>query len=154
MNPAGIGVAGIQSLAGEGAVWAAGGRRWLRLAFAVGDSLFLTLIGLQAALVMYAVNRAGWAFPIGSIAGMAAAMGVQMFLAFAVAPLLGSIESMTPSMVVAMVSPMVVDGLAMMGPPPAPMECAGLGAGFGLLMAVLVQVYGVACRRRLRRITA
>jgi len=86
------------------------------------------------------------------IVGMALAMLAQTLLAFAVAPILGSIEAMVPSMVLAMICPMALDLLGMIGVDLPWSWSMGFGAGLGFAMFSFVQTYGVRCRRSLHRI--
>ncbi len=66
--------------------------------FSFGDFVLLLLVSTAA---MVAMDRAHALIPnlaLAWFAGMAAAMLIQTLLALLVAPLLGSIESMVPSM--------------------------------------------------------
>lgn len=100
---------------------------------------------------MHITHELDWGFAVCAALGMLAAMVVQTIAAWLIAPLLGSIESMVPSMVVAMVSPMSICGLHLLGAEPGHSWSLAQGAVFGLGMFLLVEVYGAACRRRFER---
>ena len=119
--------------------------------FDVGDCLFLTLTGTLAVAAMRLVNESDWGFAITCIAGMALAMAVQILLAFCVSPVLGSIETMTPSMVVAMASSMSACALHLFGFELSWPAACGVGAAVGAGMFVFVVAYGDVCKRTLRR---
>lgn len=119
--------------------------------FAVGDFVFLISVGMVATLVMHGMHQLGWNYALTCLAGMAAAMLVQMLMAFCVAPLLGSIESMTPSMAVGMVAPMSVCTLHLFGREPDCMAALVFGAIFGIVIFAFVVFYGATVRRSLRR---
>lgn len=97
------------------------------------------------------LHQSSWNFLLISILGMAVAMGIQMLMAFGLSPLLGSIETMAPSMVVAMVVPMIVDVAEFSGWMVGRSEAALLGAASGLLYFSYLEWYGAAFRRRLAR---
>lgn len=120
--------------------------RWRPILFGIGDFLFLVTVGMVATLVMHGMHQLGWNFAVTSLVGMAAAMLVQMIMAFCAAPLLGSIETMTPSMVVGMISPMSVCTLHMFGCESNCILALVLGAAVGAVMFVLVAVYGARVR--------
>ncbi len=119
--------------------------------FSVGDCLFLLTVGVVAAACMRLVDSLGWNSVLAWIVGMGLAMLLQTTLAFAAAPLLGSIETMVPSMVVAMTCPMALDFLEMMGADLGWLWSVALGAGLGFSMFLFVEGYGVLCRQSLRR---
>lgn len=119
--------------------------------FAVGDFVFLISVGIVATLVMHGMHQLGWNFALTCLAGMAAAMLVQMLMAFCVAPLLGSIESMTPSMAVGMIAPMSVCTLHLFGREPDCMVALAFGAFFGVMIFAFLVIYGAAVHRSLRR---
>lgn len=125
--------------------------RWRTFLFSIGDLLFLVAVGMIATLVMHAMHQLGWNFAVTCLVGMVAAMLVQMLMAFCAAPLLGSIETMTPSMIVAMVSPMSVCTLHMFGNNPDCMVALVAGALFGAAMFVFVEIYGAVVKRSLRQ---
>jgi len=125
--------------------------RWRTLLFGTGDLLFLVAVGMVATLVMHGLHQLGWNFAVTCLVGMVASMLVQMLMAFCAAPLLGSIETMIPSMVVGMVSPMSVCTLHLFGREPDCMVALGGGALFGAAMFVFVEVFGAIVRRSLRQ---
>ena len=126
-------------------------RRLRSLVFGLGDGLFQGFVSVVSVVVMHLIHRLGWNLALALLSGMAAAMVIQVLLAKAVAPLLGSIESMIPSMVVAMVSPMAVCTFDLMGFHLHWWELFALGAGIGLAIFLLIEMYGFLCRRRLGR---
>lgn len=121
-----------------------------RVLFLVGDCLFLTAVSCTATVVMHMMHSLEWGFMLDCVGGMILGMLVAMLMAFAVAPLLGSIESMTPSMVVAMLSPMSICVLDLFGWSLGQRGCLALGGAFGVGMFVFVQVYGLSCRKAIR----
>ncbi|MBA5868171.1 MAG: hypothetical protein GDA67_15870 [Nitrospira sp. CR1.3] len=125
--------------------------RWRTILFAIGDLLFLVAVGMVTTLVMHGMHQLGWNFAATCIVGMAAAMLVQMLMAFCAAPLLGSIETMIPSMVVGMVSPMSVCTLHMFGNNPDCMVALVVGGVFGAAMFVFVELYVAVVKRSFRR---
>ena len=127
------------------------GSRTRSMLFYGGDCFFLILVGSMGAVVMRQMHEWLAAFAAAMIAGMVLAMVIQMSLALAAAPLLGSIESMTPSMVVAMLSPMVVCVCHMAGCELSRRAALTLGLVFGTVMYVLLLFYGKLYRRRLHR---
>jgi hypothetical protein len=122
--------------------------------FNLGDCLFLIVVSVVAVLVMHVAHRAGWGFVLECAAGMAAAMIAQTLLALLAAPLLGSIESMTPSMALGMISPMVVCALHLAGCDLGGLGLLAIGALTGLAMFLFVAWYARACRRFVRRACA
>lgn len=121
------------------------------LLYSVGDFLFLVTVGILAVTTMRLIDALAW-HPVPTwVVGMGLAMLVQTLLAFAVAPILGSIESMVPSMPVAMICPMALELLEMFGLDLEWSGAAGFGAAFGLGMFLFVEAYGFACRKSLRR---
>lgn len=126
--------------------------RWRTVLFGIGDLLFLVAVGMIATLVMHALHQLGWNFAVTCFVGMAAAMLVQMLMAFCAAPLLGSIETMTPSMIVGMVSPMSVCTLHIFGNNPDCMVALVVGAIFGAAMFAFVELYGAVVKRSLLRV--
>jgi hypothetical protein len=83
--------------------------------FSCGDCLFLVFTGAAASLAMHLFHSLGWHWAVVLPLGMVAAMLIQIVLAKSVAPFLGSIESLIPSMVVAMFVPMLVCLLTLTG---------------------------------------
>jgi hypothetical protein len=119
--------------------------------FCLGDCAFLLLVGAASAAVTHLFHQTGWNFLLAALAGMAAAMLVQAAAAFAVAPVLGSIESSVPSTLVAMASPMTVCMLGLAGAHVGPWRSSALGAAAGAGVFLLVRAYGLMCRRALCR---
>lgn len=121
------------------------------LLFRLGDAVFLTAVGAESGVVMQWVHQLEWNFLAISVLGMAAAMAVQMLLSFGLSPLLGSIETMAPSMVVAMVIPMLMDVGELMGWMMQRRESALVGGALGLMFFLYLEWYGAGVRRRLAR---
>jgi len=121
------------------------------LLFKTGDLLFLAAVGIFTTLTMHGMHQFGWNLAITCLAGMVAAMVVQMLMAFCIAPLLGSIETMTPSMVIGMISPMSVCTLHMFGCDSDCMIAMLAGAGSGAIMYTFVEFYAARVRRTLAR---
>jgi hypothetical protein len=126
-------------------------RTWRARLFRVGDGVFLITVGAESGIVMYCVSELPWNPVLLSLLGMAAAMILQMTLAFGLSPLLGSIETMAPSMVVAMVVPMLVDLYKMVMDATRLSDAAITGAIFGALFFGYLQWYEVVVGRRLAR---
>jgi len=127
------------------------GKRWRAILFGIGDLLFLVAVGMVTTVVMHGMHQFGWNFTLTCVVGMAAAMLVQMLMAFCIAPLLGSIESMIPSMVVGMISPMSVCTLHMFGREPDCMVAVVFGGIFGGAMFAFIELYGARVRRSLHQ---
>jgi hypothetical protein len=121
--------------------------RWDRL-FAALDCLFLIAIGVTSVATMHLSHMLGWSFLVEMLVGMSGAMIVQMGLAVMVAPLLGSIESAVPSMVVAMTAPMVLCGAHMLGCSLEWPACLAMGSSLGIASFAILSFYGACCRRR------
>lgn len=119
--------------------------------FTIGDCLFLIAVGMITTLVMQIVHRLGWNLAPTCIVGMAAAMLVQMLMAVCATPLLGPIESVTPSMVVGMLSPMVVCLMHMVGHETSPTTAIAAGAVFGAIMSGYIVILGIRTRQQLRQ---
>lgn len=119
--------------------------------FFVGDFAFLVTAGVAATSTMHWIHQLEWPFVPTCVFGMFGAMVVQTLMAFAAAPLLGSIESMVPSMIVAMVSPMTICVLHLFGCESTWAMAAVIGAAFAVVMFTLLQLYGRSCRRALVR---
>jgi hypothetical protein len=115
--------------------------------FALADALFLMIVGSASNSAMHLVHALEWNFGITLLLGMAAAMGVQMSLAVLAAPVLGSIETMVPSMIVGMLSPMQLCAIEFFGYHVAPRRGILAGAAFGLATFIVLWCWG-QCRRR------
>ncbi len=130
-----------------------GGRSVKRLSvlFALADALFLMVVGSASNSVMHLVHTLEWNFALTFVVGKAAAMGAQMALSVLLAPLLGSIETMVPSMIVGMLSPMQLCALELAGYRPMGTTGVLAGAMFGLVTFVGLQCWGWRRSRSLRR---
>jgi len=105
------------------------------------------LVGAATTAGMHLAHDLNWNFAVTCLLGMLLAMTIQMPLAWLVAPVLGSIESMLPSMVLAMVSPMSVCAAHLTRCEMHWLSAAGLGATFGVGMFVIIQTQSRVCRR-------
>lgn len=127
------------------------GRFSLVWIFAVADLAFLALVAAATTAIMHFAHGLGLSFPLTFLLGMSVAMGLQTLMALAVAPLLGSIESMVPSMIVGMLSPMGVCTLDILGVDHGRGASIWIGMVLGALCYFYLQFYGHLCRRELRR---
>ncbi len=118
------------------------------IVFGIGDCLFLCLVGGAAAVAMHLAHQLSLGFMFTWIIGMAAAMVLQTLLACLAAPILGTIESMIPSMIVAMASSMLVCAFHLMGGEGLS-ESLAAGGSLGLGMFLFVEVHGAACKKSL-----
>lgn len=118
-------------------------------AFAIADCAFLGLVGAISLIAMHAAHMLEWPFLVEMLIGMIVAMVAQIALAWLVAPLLGSIESMTPSMLVAMIAPMAVCLGHAMGSELEWPACLIAGFAAGVLALCVLSLYGAHCRRML-----
>ena len=119
--------------------------------FAIADALFLMLVGAASNSAMHLVHMLEWSFATTIIVGMVAAMAVQMTLAFLAAPLLGSIETMVPSMIVGMLSPMQLCAVELIGSHPTRTAGSLAGAAFGLATFAILRIWGRRYSHALRR---
>ncbi len=125
-----------------------GSNRWVRrIGIVVGDLLFLALVGAVSMAAMHMAHMTDWGFVVEAAIGMAVAMVVQVILAWVAAPLLGSIETMVPSMLVAMIAPMAICVLHGSGCVLTWAGALAIGAASGVLASSLLLVYGASCRR-------
>lgn len=116
------------------------------IGIAIGDLLFLTLVGAATLAAMHLAHMSEWGFVVEMVIGMGIAMLVQLGLAWLAAPLLGSIETMVPSMLVGMLAPMSLCLLHASGCVLTWRETLGMGAASGVLAMALLGLYGVSCR--------
>lgn len=121
------------------------------LLFAVADALFLMVVGSASNSMMHLVHMLEWSLATTIVVGMAAAMAVQMALAFLAAPVLGSIETMVPSMIVGMLSPMQLCALELIGSHPSRTAGVLAGAAFGLATFAILRFWGRRYSHALRR---
>lgn len=122
--------------------------RWAhRAGIAAGDLLFLALAGAATMAAMHLAHMIEWGFVVEMAIGMTGAMLVQVILAWLAAPLLGSIETMAPSMLLAMIAPMSLCLLHGTGCVLTWTGTLGMGAAAGVLTFALLTVYGASCRR-------
>lgn len=121
------------------------------LAFGGGDLVFLTAVTAVAAWAMNVGHRPAWSLGMGFLAGMFLAMVAQTALALAVAPILGSIEAMVPSMVSAMAGSTAVCALHLLGRDPTSATALEVGGSVGAAFFFLLQVHGLRYARSLGR---
>jgi len=114
---------------------------------AIGDLVFMMLVGGAAMAAMHVAHTIGWNFALAMAVGMTGAMLVQFVLALLAAPILGSIETMVPSMPLAMLAPMSICILYRAGCVPSCPRAFVLGAAGGALWFSLLSLYGRSCRR-------
>jgi hypothetical protein len=119
--------------------------RWIGIV--VGDLFFLALVGAVSMAAMHMAHMTEWGFAVEVAIGMVVAMIVQIVLAWLAAPLLGSIETMVPSMLVAMIAPMAICLLHGSGCVLTSSGALLIGAASGVLASSLLAVYGASCRR-------
>lgn len=119
------------------------------IAFGVGDLVFMIGVTATAAWAMNIGHQPMWGMAVGVVVGMSLSMLAQTTLAFAVAPVLGSIESMVPSMVAAMAGSTAVCLLHLVGREPTSATALQVGVGFGVVVFCLVRAYGWSFRRAL-----
>ncbi len=117
--------------------------------FFVADFVFLVLASVGATLAMHMIHMLEWPFVPTSLIGMVAAMLVQTVMAFAAAPLLGSIETMVPSMIVSMLSPMSICLLHLFGCESNWIIVVVAGSGFAIATFAVIQMYARSCGRTL-----
>ncbi len=122
-----------------------------RILFFVADLVFLVLAGIAATMAMHMIHMLEWPFVPTSLIGMLAAMLVQTVMAIAAAPLLGSIESMVPSMVVAMTGPMVICVFHLFRCESTWMMAAVTGSGFAIGTFALIRLYARSCAHTLMK---
>lgn len=118
--------------------------------FATGDLLLLIGSTTIAARTAAAAHQFIGSFVIAALVGMTLAMAVQMVIAALSAVLLGSIETMVPSMVGGMLATALIclGGLVM----PIPhMHAVWLGAGTGVVTFAGLALYGRRCAARFAR---
>jgi hypothetical protein len=96
---------------------------------------------------MHLAHMSEWGFVVEMTIGMGVAMLVQLGLAWLAAPLLGSIETMVPSMLVGMLAPTSLCLLHASGCELTWREPLGMGAASGVLAMALLCMYGASCRR-------
>jgi hypothetical protein len=119
--------------------------------FAVADALFLMVVGSASNSTMHLVHTLEWNFTTTIVLGMAAAMAVQTLLAILAAPVLGSIETMVPSMIVGMLSPMQLCAFELIGSHPTRIMGVLAGAAFALATFAALRIWGRRYSHALRR---
>lgn len=100
---------------------------------------------------MHLVHAFEWNFGLTMVLGMVAAMGVQMVLAVLAAPVLGSIETMVPSMIVGMLGPMQLCAIELVGYHATRATGVLAGAAFGLAIFIVLRLWGRSRGHSLRQ---
>lgn len=126
-------------------------RRWRWFLFSLGDCAFLVAVGVATTLVTHEMHELDWPVWLACPLGMIAAMALQTTMAVCLSPLLGSIEAMTPSMVLGMLAPMPFCALHIVGCETNHSTAALWGMAAGLFMYAFVLMYSTRCERRVRR---
>ncbi len=126
------------------------GSGW-RVFFLTGDFAFLVCVGVAATVAAHMVHALEWAFVPTCLLSMGAAMAAQIVLSVMASPILGSIESMVPSMIVAMASPMAICAFHLAGQEPSRSMAIVVGGVVAMGMFVFVQIYGRSCVSSLRK---
>lgn len=121
------------------------------IAFAGGDLVFMVGVTAIAAWAMNVGHQPQWGVAVGIVVGMSLAMLVQTTLALAAAPVLGSIETMVPTMVAAMAGSTAVCLLHLFGQEPTSAAAVQVGVGFGILVFCLIRAYAARFRRSLEQ---
>ncbi len=117
--------------------------------FTIGDCLFLCLVGAVTAEAMRLAHQLDCTFVLTWIIGMTGVMVLQVFLAFLAAPILGMIESMVPSMIVAMAGSTSVCVSHLVGGELGSFKATALGVSLGMGMFLYVVAFGNSCRNSL-----
>ena len=120
-----------------------------RVLFALADLLFLMFSAALAAETLAASHRLIGSFIAAAVMGMVAAMGLQMLIAAAAAPVLGSIESMVPSMIAGMLATGLVCALAFVTPVHG--HAVWLGAAAGAISWAGLRAFERRCAVRFAR---
>ena len=141
-------------LASGGAVPERGRSTLGSVLFAVGDAALLVTVAVAGTWVMHRVHETGVGFLAAVLLGTSAATIVQIVLAIAVAPLLGSIESMVPSALVGMTTPALVCAAALLGAGWHRPTLLAVAALVALAFSAWLKVYAWRCRRRFARLSA
>lgn len=124
-----------------------------RMAFSVGDLALILAVAIAGSHVMQLAHEVGLPLAVGILLGMLASMLVQLLLATLASPLLGSIESMVPTAVIAMALPAVVCVVSLLGLDWRPSQLDAATATIGLLFWLWTIAYAHRCRLRFRTLT-
>lgn len=119
--------------------------------FCIGDVMFGAVVGLSAIYVMHLAHRLSIGFFGAMALGMTAGMLLQMIASFAVAPILGSIESMVPSMIVGCVAQMSVCGTHLVNCKLSIGAAVLSAVASSLVVEMVLTVYAYRCDRRFVR---
>jgi hypothetical protein len=119
--------------------------------FQIGDFLFAVAVAGSAIYIMHLAHQFQIGFVASMAVGMAAGMLLQIVASFAVAPLLGSIESMVPAMAAGMIAPMAVCARTLVGCHLTDKETAVVAVATAIIVQFLMGTYSRLCRLRLAR---
>lgn len=123
-----------------------------RMAFSVGDLALILTVAIAGSRVMQVTHEMGLPLAVGILVGMLASMLVQLLLATLAAPILGSIESMVPTAVVAMSLPAVVCVLSLLGLDWRRSHLDAATATIASVFWLWTIAYAHGCRRRFRTV--
>lgn len=121
-----------------------------RIAFSVGDLALILTVAIAGSRVMQVAHETGLPLAVGLLLGMLASMLVQLLLATLAAPILGSIESMVPTAVIAMTLPAVVCVLSLLGLDWRRSQLDAATATIALAFWLWTIAYAHRCRHRFR----
>lgn len=121
-----------------------------RMAFSLGDLALILTVAIAGSRVMQLAHEMSLPLAVGILLGMLASMLVQLLLATLAAPILGSIESMVPTAVIAMALPAVVCVLALLGLDWRRTQLDAATATIASLFWLWTIAYAHGCRRRFR----
>lgn len=121
-----------------------------RMAFSVGDLALSLTVSIAGSRVIQVAHEMERSLAVGILLGMLASMLVQLLLATLAAPILGSIESMVPTAVVAMSLPAVVCVLSLLGLGWRRSQLDAATATIALVFWLWTIAYAHRCRHRLR----
>ena len=120
------------------------------MAFSIGDLALILTVAIAGSRVMQVAHEMGFPLAVGLLFGMLASMLVQLLLATLAAPILGSIESMVPTAVIAMTLPAVVCLLSLLGLDWRRAQLDAATATLALAFWLWTIAYAHRCRRRFR----
>lgn len=123
-------------------------RRWIQLAFLVGDFALLVAVGIEAALAMHIAHEFVPGVLASTIVGMAVGMGAGLLTALAVRPVLGSIETAVPTMIGGMIGGLAVCLVMLVAGRISGMFTLGIGAATGVVLFSMLMAFDRECRRR------
>lgn len=120
-------------------------------AFLAGDLALYVVLGIEAAFSMHLAHEHVAGVMAATLSGMVLGMLVATGTAFMFRPLLGSIETTVPAMIVGMAGGAVVCLFMLTVGTPTANLVVRLGVGGGMLTFGWIAAFGSGCRRRLAR---